>query len=140
MALVPGVYSRNRMFSLFAQAGMQRAKSRAAMLRGVASQLSRACAVSVTYENVEGRAPTYVLRYQIPALRLTRVTELSRVELATLRILASRTGSACLPPADEDRALIDTTLAGLLSAEQRESEPTCDKAPESRTSVPSPAE
>jgi hypothetical protein len=111
MSLAPGVYARNRMFALFANPAVQRAKSRAALLRGVVKQLGRACAVTLAREDVD-----YVLRYQIPALRLTRVTELTRVELATLRLMAARAGASCLLPEDEDRALVNVALARLLLA------------------------
>jgi hypothetical protein len=111
MALAPGVYARNRMFALFASPAVQRAKTRAALLRGIVKQLARACAVTVAQEGIG-----FVLRYQIPALRLTRVAELSRVELATLRLMAARAGAPCLLPEDEDRALVETALARLLVA------------------------
>ncbi len=116
MALAPGVYARNRMFALFANVGVQRAKSRAATLRGIVKQLGRASAL--TLEDAQGRG--FVLRYEIPAMSLSRVAELTRVELATLRVLAARAGAqglvAALAAEDEDRALVDTALARLLEA------------------------
>ena len=119
MALAPGVYARNRMFTLFANPAVQHAKSRAATLRGIVKHLDRACAVTLAREG-EGRNAAaeidFVLRYQIPALRLTRVAELSRVELATLRLLASRAGASCLPPEDEDRTIVEAALARLMLA------------------------
>lgn len=111
MALAPGVYARNRMFALFANPAVQRAKSRAATLRGIAKQLGRACAVTVVKEEID-----FSLRYQIPALRLTRVAELSRVELATLRLMAARDGASCLLPEVDDRTHVETALARLLLA------------------------
>ena len=108
MALAPGVYARNRMFALFANPAVQRAKSRAATLRGVAKQLGRASDVTLSQE--------HVLRYEIPALSLSRIVELSRVELATLRIMADRAGLSCLPVHSDDRPNVDTALARLLSA------------------------
>jgi hypothetical protein len=111
MALAPGVYARNRMFALFTNPGVQRAKARAATLRGIAKQLGRACAVTVEQEAIN-----VVLRYQIPALRLTRVAELTRIELATLRLMAARAGVSCLLSDDQDRALVETALARLLLA------------------------
>ena len=122
MALAPGVYARNRMFALFANPAVQRAKSRAAVLRGIVKHLGRACAVTLARERggeaaVSGGGEVdFVLRYQIPVLRLTRVAELSRVELATLRLLAARAGAPCLSPEDEDRTLVETALARLLLA------------------------
>ncbi|HSO33551.1 MAG TPA: hypothetical protein VLT33_13555 [Labilithrix sp.] len=122
MALAPGVYARNRMFALFASPAVQRAKSRAATLRGIVKHLGRACAVTLVRERAGqaeaagGGEVDFVLRYQIPVLRLTRVAELSRVELATLRLLAARAGAPCLLPEDDDRALVETALARLLLA------------------------
>ena len=113
MALAPGVYARNRMFSLFKNPAVQRAKTRAAALRGIAQQLGRACAISLATEGANDGAH-FVLKYQIPALRLARVAELTRVELATLRVMASRAGASCLPTDDEDRRLVESALAKLL--------------------------
>jgi hypothetical protein len=123
MALAPGVYARNRMFELFAQAGVQRAKSRAATLRGIVKHLGRACALTLERDASEGGAGRdskgqvdFVLRYEIPLIRLTRVVELSRVELAALRMLATRAGASCLAADDEDRTLVAGALGRLLLA------------------------
>jgi len=123
MALAPGVYARNRMFELFANAGVKRAKSRAATLRGIVKHLGRACALTLERDASEGCAGRdatgqvdFVLRYEIPLMRLTRVVELSRVELAALRLLAARAGAPCLPPDDEDRSMVERALARLLLA------------------------
>ncbi len=123
MALAPGVYARNRMFDLFANAGVQRAKSRAATLRGIVKHLGRACALTLERDASEGAAArdsrgqvAFVLRYEIPLMNLTRVVDLSRVELAALRLLAARAGASTLLPDDEDRALVETALTRLLVA------------------------
>jgi hypothetical protein len=119
MALAPGVYARNRMFSFFATAGAQRAKARAATLRGIVRHLARACAVTLEREGPARDASgelDYVLRYQLPAVRLSRVVELSRTELAALRVLAERAGVACLPSDEGDRARVEAALARLLGA------------------------
>lgn len=117
MALAPGVYARNRMFELFAQPVVKRARARAATLRGIVRQLPKAQALGVTDEG-PGRSPTgertFVLRFAIPAMRLTRVVELSPTELAALRMLAARAGVPLLPVEDEDRLLVETALARLL--------------------------
>lgn len=122
MALAPGVYARNRMFELFANTGVKRAKSRAATLRGIVKHLGRACALTLERDSSEGCAARdangqvdFVLRYEISSMRLTRVVELSRVELAALRVLAARAGAPCLLPDDEDRALVETALTRLLA-------------------------
>ncbi|AKV00903.1 hypothetical protein AKJ09_07566 [Labilithrix luteola] len=117
MAIAPGVYARNRMFEFFNKAGVSRAKSRAATLRGIVRHLGRARAVTVAIDDAVAGTPAgaeFVLRYQIPAIRLARVVELSRLELATLRLLAARAGASCLPPDEADRALVDAALAQLL--------------------------
>jgi hypothetical protein len=120
MALAPGVYARNRMFALFANPAVQRAKSRAATLRGIVKHLARACALTLERNEAPGNAGRdatgQVLRYEIPILRLTRVVELSRVELAALRLLAMRAGVPTLGADDDDRALVETALARLLLA------------------------
>ena len=123
MALAPGVYARNRMFALFANAGVQRAKSRAATLRGIVKHLARASNLTLERNAAEvcaGRDVTgqvdFVLRYEIPIMRLTRVVELSRVELAALRLLAVRAGAPVLGADDEDRVLVEMALARLLLA------------------------
>jgi hypothetical protein len=118
MALAPGVYTRNRMFDFFAQPAVQRARSRASVLRGIVRQLPRARAVTV---ETEGRTATgertYVLRYQIPEMHLARVAELTRVELAAMRLLAERAGVAALPPSADDRAIVDAALARLMNTD-----------------------
>jgi hypothetical protein len=116
MALAPGVYARNRMYDLFANAGVQRAKSRAATLRGIVKHLGRASELRLDRANPHARPGGFVVRYEIPALCLSRVVELTRVELATLRILAARAGATCLAPEADDRALVETSLARLLLA------------------------
>lgn len=119
MALAPGVYARNRMFSFYASSAVQRAKARAATLRGIVKHLGRASDVTLEREGAVREAGDFdfVLRYQIPAVHLSRVVELSRVELATLRVLASRAAVPGLPPAEaDDRGLVDTALTQLLVA------------------------
>jgi hypothetical protein len=111
MALAPGVYARNRMFEIFANAGVQRAKSRAATLRGIVKQLGRATSLTLEHDGLR-----FVLRYEITAMSLSRVVELTRVELGTLRVLASRAGASCMNADDDDRALVDGSLARLLEA------------------------
>jgi hypothetical protein len=114
MALAPGVYARNRMFDLFANVAVRRAKARAATLRGIVKHLARASALTL-----ESEAGGFVLRYEIPVMSLSRVVELTSVELATLRVLAARAGAPCAPSlaaGQADRVLVDTTLARLLDA------------------------
>lgn len=135
MALAPGVYSRNRMFALFAQAGVPRAKFRAATLRGLVKQLKNAQGITVESEGAE-----HVLRFQLPALRMSRVAQLTSLELATLRILAARAGLPCLPPEAEDRALVDATLARLIEGSASTSEASTTIAKAAADSNAPPAE
>jgi hypothetical protein len=107
MALAPGVYARNRMFDFFAQAAVQRARSRAAILRGIVPQLARAKTLSISNEGphtTTGEA-SFVLRYRIAELRMSRVVELSPTELAALRLLASRANARLIVLGDETSAL-----------------------------------
>jgi hypothetical protein len=117
MALAPGVYARNRMFKFFAEVAVRRARARAATLRGIVPQLSRAQTLSVTNEGpirtVSGE-PTFVLRYRVPSVLLSRVVELSPTELAALRVLATRAGLHVLPASDEDRAAVERALSRLI--------------------------
>lgn len=123
MIVAPGVYARNRMFDLFTSAGARRARTRASAVRGMVPQLARASAVTVSLEALghcagelaQGAVPkTFVLRYAVSAVRLTRVVELSAAELAALRLALSRANIHVLPPADGDAALVTATLASLM--------------------------
>jgi hypothetical protein len=80
-------------------------------LRGIVKHLARASSLSL-----EPAELGFVLRYEIPLISLSRVVELSRVELATLRVLATRAGAPCMNADDDDRVLVDTSLARLLDA------------------------
>ena len=114
MVLAPGVYVRNRMFDLFTKPFVQRARGRAATLRGIVRHLPRATAPSVTAE-ARGEATVYVLRYFIAPLALSRVVELTKAELAGLRVAAGRAAVTALPVEEGDRSVVDEALARLLS-------------------------
>lgn len=117
MALAPGVYARNRMFDFFRQSAVKRARTRAAVLRGIIPQLARASGITLTCDG-EPRSPAgepvFVLKYQIAELRMSRVVELSPTELSALRLMAKRAKLPVLEPEDDDRARIDRALARLL--------------------------
>jgi hypothetical protein len=117
MALAPGVYVRNRMFDFFRQGSVKRARTRAAVLRGIIPQLARATGVTLSCDG-EPRSPAgepaWVLRYRIASMRMTRVVELTPTELAALRMMATRAGVAALQADAGDRARIDAALARLL--------------------------
>jgi hypothetical protein len=114
MAVAPGVYARNRMFDMFTLPGVQRAKTRAAIIRGIVPHLSRATTLTVTSEGNRGGEPVWVLRYAIAELRLTRVVELSPAELSALRVLASRANLRVLPMEANDKTVVDSALARLI--------------------------
>lgn len=114
MALAPGVYTRNRMFDFFAQEFVVRARTRASVLRGIVPQLGRAANLSLTRE-ARGGGHVFVLRYSVTALRLSRVVELSPVELSALRVLARQANVGVLPLEDGDRRTVDEALGALMS-------------------------
>jgi hypothetical protein len=116
MIVAPGVYARNRMFDLFQSAGARRARTRAGVVRGIVSQLGRATAVTIAGE-ARGGETTFVLRYIIPAMRLTRVVELAATELAALRLVAERAGIRSLPGNVGDKELVARTLSKLMDGE-----------------------
>lgn len=117
MIVAPGVYVRNRMFELLSSSGARRARTRAALVRGMVPQLAQATCVGVTRE-VRDAEPTFVLRYAVAALRLTRVVELSGAELAALRVVAARAGVRCLPVEPSDGERVAGALRALLAIER----------------------
>lgn len=121
MIVAPGVYARNRMFDLFARAGARRARTRAALVRGIVPHLARATAVTVSVE-ARGRTRVFVLRYAIASVRLTRVVELSAAELAALRLMAERASVRCLPAGGADREVVAAALSCLLEGDVPASE------------------
>jgi hypothetical protein len=129
MALAPGVYARNRMFDLFTLPAVQRAKTRAGILRGLVLQLGRATTLTVATEGNRGGEPVVVLRYAIAGIRLHRVVELSEAELSALRLLAARANVHVLAPEPNDRTVVDLALARLIDLE----------APKTTTRAPSPS-
>ena len=116
MVVAPGVYVRNRMFDLFTTIGARRARTRAGVLRGIIPQLGRATGVTLSGE-ARGGDTTFVLRSVIPAVRLTRVVELSSVELAALRLVAERANLRCLPAGPGDKELVTKALARLMDGD-----------------------
>lgn len=125
MIVAPGVYARNRMFDLFTASGARRARTRAGVVRGIVPQLARASAVTVsiealgrgTWEEGSDGPETFVLRYVVPAVRMTRVVELSAAELAALRMIAERANVRVLPLGDGDAELVTATLASLMDGD-----------------------
>jgi len=116
MVVAPGVYVRNRMFDLFTCPGARRARTRAGVLRGIIPQLARATAVTLSGE-ARGSDTTFVLRYVIPAIRMTRVVELSASELAALRLVAERANIRCLPAGPGDKDIVARALTRLMDGD-----------------------
>lgn len=106
MATAPGVYSRNRHFSLHETADAKLAKRRAALLRGILRHLAKACDLHVSAAT-EGRI---VLRYRLIDLSFERKCELSATELACVRYLARRAGKTVPGAIEEDGATRDARV------------------------------
>ncbi len=113
MTVAPGVYTRNRMFALYKDPEVRRARNRAALLRGVVRQLSGAN--GATEEVTLSRSPrgACMLRYRVPSVRLARSLVLSALETACVVYLGARAGVPGLHPTVDDRALIDAALRRL---------------------------
>jgi hypothetical protein len=112
MALVPGMYARNKHFALHGQPDVKRAKVRAALIRGVVRQLAGA------HGEVEGLAfarhgEGTVLRYRVPQMRFERRVELSEIERACLVFLAHRAGVRGVHATPEERAHLEAALKRL---------------------------
>ena len=112
MAVVPGLYSRNRYFAFYGDPEVRRARTRAAVLRGVVRQLSGAQGAVENVSLARGERGCE-LRYSIASLRLERKVALSDLEAACVAYLAARAGVACVRASDEDRAKIDGALKRL---------------------------
>jgi hypothetical protein len=120
MALVPGLFSRNRSFALFEDPEVRRARRRAALLRGIVRQLASAQGAFESLRIARGSA-SCELSYCVPGMKMRRRTSLSDAELACIQYLAGRAGVGGLCATEEDREAIDAALrrlaAGLRLAE-----------------------
>ena len=113
MAVAPNVYARNRMFAFYKEPAVQRARARAATIRGAVRQLAsaRLDASNVTLSrSPDGSA---VLRYRIESLRLERTIELTAIEAACIVYLATKAGVPGLAGTSEDRQALDAALGKL---------------------------
>jgi hypothetical protein len=110
MATVPLLYSRNRLFTLFNEPVVRRARVRARLVRGLVRFIGRVDAeVDVASSDEKVR-----IGYRIPRLRLSRSVTLTDFELSLLRtLLAKGPYPAALAPKDDDRTRIDAALARL---------------------------
>jgi hypothetical protein len=112
MAIVPALYSRNKLFALFSDPAVRRARSRARLVRSVFRQLAGGGASGFVVQP----GALAVVVYQVPRVRLTRRVELSQLELSCLAFLCGRAKIDLLAPTAEDRARIDAALLLLPNA------------------------
>lgn len=115
MTLVPGVYSRNRMFDLYEQHASAKAlRTRAARLRGLArTWLERPDAEL----GVTPRGEGFELVLAVPSLSLRRILQLSDFERSLLVMLfdkaSARAGRSALEVHAADRQRVEGALARL---------------------------
>jgi len=123
MATVPLLYSRNRLFTLFNEPVVRRARVRARLVRGLVRFIGRTDAeVDLASTDPpkagrrDGEASSDRVRvgYRIPRLRLSRSVTLTDFEMALLRtLLAKGPHPTSLALKDDDRARVDAALARL---------------------------
>ncbi len=114
MALVPGLWSRNRSFALFRDPDVRRARRRASALRGIVRQLAD-CEGQVEALRIARGPQGCELSYGVPGIKMRRRASLSELELACVRYLAQRAGVSALRPSEEDRSGIDAALRRLAT-------------------------
>ncbi len=116
MSIAPGVYSRNRFFELFRGPEVRRARSRAALVRGIVQHLALlgreggGVATAVTLERCAGRV---VFRYAIASLRFERRAELSELEAACVLFVSHRAGIPGLEPSSAELDALHVALLRL---------------------------
>jgi hypothetical protein len=115
MTLVPGLFSRNRMFALFTQPEMRAARGRAAQLRGAIRHLREIHGPVEILEFSRGGTHGAVLRYRVPGVRLLRRLELTAAEAACLSYVCHRAGLAHLPCHEGDRRIVEAALHRLAA-------------------------
>jgi hypothetical protein len=119
LAVAPGVYSRNRFFALFESKAMKAARKRAGLVRGILKQWSQArhfgeSAFVIRFEPLAANADSSVrVHYEAAHLALRCDVELSAVECACLRYLASRATPPLCPENAADRDSVLASLAKL---------------------------
>jgi hypothetical protein len=143
LVLAPATFSRNRFFSLYADAGARRVRRRASLLRSLVRQLGAGAERAAITPAERGGA---LLTYEVPALGLKRTAALDALELAVLRLAVSRGAAprkgdaevlvaaggavagpvplcAALRPDPADTPRIERALARLLPDEASEETP-----------------
>jgi len=120
MAIAPGVYSRNRFFDLFKTTEVRRARTRAAVVRGIVQHLALLhreggdVAVSVGLDRHDGRVG---FRYRVPALCFERKTDLTELETSCVLYLAERAGLPGLAPSSSEKEGLHGALRRLSGRE-----------------------
>ncbi len=134
MSVIPNLYSRNKMFSLFSDPRLKRARRRAIALRTAVRQLAGGGArdVRVAPSKTAGRL---MLTYELPRISYSRRIDVSVAECAVVRFLVARLGGEAIQCADEDRVVVEHTLRRLPIAMG-----AMTPRPAPRASVSAPAE
>ena len=109
MAIVPSLYSRNRLYALYADPLVRHARSRARLVRSVFRQLAGGGVSGLVVEHGED----IMVTYQISHMHLRRRVALSSLELSCLAFLCGRVAGTCLSATVGDRARLDAALAEL---------------------------
>jgi hypothetical protein len=113
MAVAPTAYSRNKMFALFSDPRVSRARSRARLVRSLATELARCPDARVTQRTLAN--DRVQLTVQVERLQYTRNVELSRGELSAVAFLCDRAKTGALPCEPHDRALVERILSKLAA-------------------------
>jgi hypothetical protein len=113
MAIAPTAYSRNKMFALFRDARVGRARSRARLVRSLALELSRSPDATVETRALSGERVALTVR--VERLQYSRNAELSQSELSVLRYLCDRARVTALPCEPQDQALVEKVLLKLAA-------------------------
>ncbi|MFO0674075.1 MAG: hypothetical protein U0235_31410 [Polyangiaceae bacterium] len=113
MVVVPALYSRNKMFNLFSDPRLRRARKRAIALRTAIRQLASGAAESV---RLEPSGPLTRLTYDLPRLHFTRTLELTPQERACVVFSVDRERPGILSCSPEERAQVERTLSRLTPA------------------------
>jgi hypothetical protein len=110
MATVPLLYSRNRMFALFNEPVVRRARVRARLVRSLLRFVGREDAEV----DLAASADRVRVGYRIARLRLSRSVTITDFELSLLRtLLAKAPHPESLAEREGDRARVDEALARL---------------------------
>ena len=113
MSVAPSAYSRNRMFSLFSDPRVAKARSRASLVRSLARDLARSPRATVTRRELANDRVALTIR--VADMHYTRNVELSIAELSVLSFLCDREKTRALTCGPEDRALVERVLARLAA-------------------------